>query len=85
MRTKSRVPPVAPSGPIIARPTSPGAISDTTPMAILPAATFTARSLASIDGSYEISGRLHERRDTPEAWRMRTDADEVARARCWMR
>jgi len=34
-------------------------------MAILAPAKPTARSLASIDGSYEINGRRHERRDTP--------------------
>jgi hypothetical protein len=31
------------------RPTNPGARSDTTPMAILPPAKLTARSLPSID------------------------------------
>jgi hypothetical protein len=50
-------------------------------MAILPPAKLTARSLASIDGSYETSNRLHERRDTPEQWRNRTDADEAAPAK----
>ena len=85
MRAKSRVPPAAPAAPVIMRPTNPGAKSDTTPMAILPPATLTAKPLASIDGSYEISGRLHERRDTPEAWRNRTDADEDAQAGCLTR
>ena len=40
-------------------------------MAILPPAKPTARSLASIDRSYEIRRRPHERRDTPDAWRNR--------------
>jgi hypothetical protein len=76
---------MAPSGPVIVRPTNPGARSDITPIAILPPAEPTARLLASIDGSYEISGRLHERRDTPAAWRNRTDADGAAPAGCLTR
>ena len=54
-------------------------------MAILPPAKPTARSLASIGGSYEISGRLHERRDTPGPWRTRTDVGEAAPAGFGMR
>ena len=41
------------------RLTNPGARSEPTPMAILPPATLTAKPLASIGGSYEISSRLH--------------------------
>ena len=82
-RRKRRVPPESPSGPIIARPTSPGARSDTTPMAILPPAKPTARSLASIGPILRdrAAGRT-ARRDTPRAWRNRTDADVAAPASC---
>jgi hypothetical protein len=48
MRAKRLVPPRDPSLPVIVRPTNPGARSDATPMAILPRARLTARSLPSI-------------------------------------
>ena len=83
-RRTRRAPPESASGPIIARPTSPGARSDRTPMAILPPAKPTARSLASIDGSYEIRAAARAARYS-DAWRNGIDADEAAPASCLMR
>ena len=50
-------------------------------MAILPPAKPTARSLASIDGSYEINGRPDERRETTQAHRNETDPHEAVPTR----
>ena len=78
-RRKRRVPPESPAGPIIALPTSPGARSDTTPMAILPPAKPTARSLASsTDPTRSDAG--HTTGAILRAWRNRTDADGAAPA-----
>ena len=53
-------------------------------MAILPPAKPTARSLASIDGSYEIRAAARAARYSV-AWRNGTNADEAAPASCLTR